>query len=215
MPPTMFKLNQTSRSVADVIWTVSRWLPWWLSWISERKHFSNSKSPCCPDAFHRFRSIRLTVQAQTTIEDFQDDRRRCCLIILSCLTWRPSWILELNDSSNSKSRCGPNASHQVWAQSDRVRERMWFQDFQDARQAAILDSQTEWFKQFWISMSLRCLPSKFGTIGPTVWEEMPFEEFQDGRHGGHLGYRKSNYFSNSEISIMLRCLPLSWAQFDL
>ena len=38
-------------------------------------------------------------------------------------------------------------------------------------------------------MSLRCLPSSFGSIGPTVWEEMSFEEFQDGHHGGHLGYR--------------------------
>ena len=35
-------------------------------------------------------------------------------------------------------------------------------------------------------MSLRCVPSRFGLIRPTVWEEMSFEEFQDGRH---LGYR--------------------------
>ena len=38
-------------------------------------------------------------------------------------------------------------------------------------------------------MSLRCLPSSFGSIGPTVSEEMSFEEFQDGRHGSHLGYQ--------------------------
>ena len=38
-------------------------------------------------------------------------------------------------------------------------------------------------------MSLRCLPSSFGSLQLTVWEEMSFEEFQDGRHGGHLGYR--------------------------
>ena len=50
MPPIMFKLNQTYPSTADVI---SRWLPWWPSWISERYHFSNSKSSCCPDAFHQ------------------------------------------------------------------------------------------------------------------------------------------------------------------
>ena len=37
-------------------------------------------------------------------------------------------------------------------------------------------------------MLLRCLPSSFGSIGSMVWEEMSFEEFQDGRHGGHLGY---------------------------
>ena len=53
MPPIMFKLNQTYRSWLDVIWRISRWLPWWQSLISERNHFSNSKSPCCPDAFHQ------------------------------------------------------------------------------------------------------------------------------------------------------------------
>ena len=25
-----------------------------------------------------------------------------------------------------------------------------------------------------------------------VWEEMSFEDFQDGRHGGHLGYRNGS-----------------------
>ena len=41
-------------------------------------------------------------------------------------------ILDIKmDYSNSKSPCGPNASHQVWAQSDRVPEQMWFQNFQD------------------------------------------------------------------------------------
>ena len=33
-----------------------------------------------------------------------------------------------------------------------------------------------------------CLPSSFGSIRPTVWDKMSFEEFQDGRHG-HLRYR--------------------------
>ena len=37
-------------------------------------------------------------------------------------------------------------------------------------------------------MLLRCLSSSFGSIGPMVWEEMSFEEFQDGHHD----------FSNSE-----------------
>ena len=34
-----------------------------------------------------------------------------------------------------------------------------------------------------------CFPSSFGSIKLTVWEEMSFEEFQDGPHGNHLGYR--------------------------
>ena len=51
MPPIKFKLNQTYRLGADVIWRFSR-LPWWPSWISEQNPSSSSKSPCCPDAFH-------------------------------------------------------------------------------------------------------------------------------------------------------------------
>ena len=36
-------------------------------------------------------------------------------------------------------------------------------------------------------MSLQCLPSNFGSIQCTVWEEMSFDEFQDGHHDD-LGY---------------------------
>ena len=41
------------------------------------------------------------------------------------------------------------------------------------------------------SESLCCshaFPSSFSTIRLTVWEEILFEEFQDSRHDGHLGY---------------------------
>ena len=34
------------------------------------------------------------------------------------LLWRPSWIFEKNDFSNTESPCRPNGSHQVWGQSD-------------------------------------------------------------------------------------------------
>ena len=33
------------------------------------------------------------------------------------------------------------------------------------------------------------MPPMVSAQSNTVWEEMSFEEFQDGRHGGHLGYR--------------------------
>ena len=99
--------------------------------------------------------------------------------------WRQSWTLEWNQFSYSKSLCYPNASHQS---NLPFGSRCGFKIFKMAAQAAILDSQTERFKQFWISMSLRCLPSSFGSIQLKVWE-MSFEEFQDSHHGGHLGYR--------------------------
>ena len=37
-------------------------------------------------------------------------------------------------------------------------------------------------------------PSCFGSIPLTVWEEMSFEEFQDDRHGGHLGYQNGRFW---------------------
>ena len=38
-------------------------------------------------------------------------------------------------------------------------------------------------------MSFQCFPSSFRPIQLTVWEEMSFEEFKYGCHGGHLGYQ--------------------------
>ena len=54
-------------------------------------------------------------------------------------------------------------------------------------------------------MSLRCLPSSFGSIGPMVREEMSFEEFQNGRHGGNLGYLNGTILAilNLSVTVML------------
>ena len=52
IPPIKFWLNPTY-SLGDVIWRISRWLPWWPSCISERNNFSNSESLCRSDASHQ------------------------------------------------------------------------------------------------------------------------------------------------------------------
>ena len=122
MPPIKFRLNLTYGLGGDVVWRISRWPPWWPSWISEWNDFSNSESLCHCDASHQ-------VLAQSDLRF-----GRCHL------KW-PSLISERKDFSNSESLCHCDASHQVSAQLDRV------------------------------------------------WEEMSFEEFQDGRHGSQLGYR--------------------------
>ena len=36
-----------------------------------------------------------------------------------------------------------------------------------------------------------------------VWEEMPFDEFQDGRHGGHLGY-----LNGTIVAILNLCITV-------
>ena len=80
MPPIKFQLNPTYSLGGDVFWRFSRWQIWW-----------------------------------------------------------PSWILKQNDFSNSNSPCGPNASHQVWAQSDLgFRSRCGFKIFEDGRHGSHL-----------------------------------------------------------------------------
>ena len=49
MPPTKFQLNPTYRSTANVVSRFPSWQPWILEW----NQFSNSKSPCYPNASHQ------------------------------------------------------------------------------------------------------------------------------------------------------------------
>ena len=84
-------------------------------------------------------------------------------------------ILERRDLSNSEFLCHCDATHQVLAQTN-----LWFgrkcrlKNFKMAAMAAILDIWTERFKQFWISMSLRCLPSfrlnLTYDLGDVIWK---------------------------------------------
>ena len=57
-------------------------------------------------------------------------------------------------------------------------------------------------------MSLRCLPSSLGSICIAVWEEMPFEEFQNGCCGSHLVCQ--NGTNLAVLNLMSpQCLPPS------
>ena len=73
-----------------------------------------------------------------------------------------------------------------------------------AAMSIILDIGTE-LKQFLISMTLRCLPSGFGSRRLMVWEEMLFEEFQYGRRGGHFGYR--NETTSAILNLHVATMP--------
>ena len=84
--------------------------------IPEWDNFSNSESPCCPNASHQ-------VWAQSRLAFGS----RCGLKIFKMAKWQPSWILEQNNFSNSESPCLPSSS----TLSDKVREEMLFEQFQD------------------------------------------------------------------------------------
>ena len=136
MPPIKFWLNQTY-GLGDVIWRISRWLPWRLSWISERKDFSNCESLCHCEASHQ-------VLAQSNL-------RLGGNVIWRISRWRPAWISEGYNFSNSESLCCCNASHQVLAQFHlRFGRRCPLKYFKMATMVAIFDMGTERFLQFWV-----------------------------------------------------------------
>ena len=115
--------------------------------------------------------------------------------------WRfsrwPSWkILEQNDFGNSESLHPSDASHQILAQSTLTfGRRCCLKCFK-------MDILMERIQQFWISMSPQCLPPSFSLIQLTVWEQMAFQDFQDGHHGGHLGYWYLGYWYQTSSAIL-------------
>ena len=83
------------------------------------------------------------------------------------MPWGPSWLSDQIDLSNPESDV-------FWRIS---RWPSWWPAW-----------MSEWNElQFWISMSPQCLPPSFSLIRLTVQEQMSFQDFQAGHHGGHLG----------------------------
>ena len=103
MPPIKFWLNWTSLG-GDVIWRISRWLPWRLAWISEWNDFSNSESLCHCDASHQVLALSDLWFGRRSFEEFQDCRHNGHLwywngtilsILNLCVTVMPplkSWL---------------------------------------------------------------------------------------------------------------------------
>ena len=120
---------------------------------------------CLPSSFSL---IWLTVPEQMSFQDFQP--------------WRPSWILEWNEFSNSKSPCHSNASNQGWDLP--FGSRHGLKIFKRPPWGASWIS--EW-NDFSNSESLCCseppINFQFNTTynvrGEVVWRFW---------HGGHLGY---------------------------
>ena len=123
-----FWLNQHYDLGGNVIWRISRRLPWQPSWMSEWNKFSSSESSCLPNA-----SNQVSALSDLPFES------RCRFKTFKLPIKGPSWILEWNKFSNSKSHCHPNASHKVWAQSDLPFGSRGFEEFQDDHCGGLLE----------------------------------------------------------------------------
>ena len=104
-------------------------------------------------------------------------------LIMICYTvpWWPSWLSDQLAFSNLES-----------------------EEFQDCHHGCHLGYWNWAIQQFWTSMSAWRLPSSFGSIWLTVWEETWVEEFQD---GGQLGYWNRTVLA--VLCIIPQCLPSS------
>ena len=101
---------------------------------------------------------------------------------------------------------------------------MTFKGFQDCHRGAILDIGKERLYQFWISMSLWCLPSSFSSIEFRVIGDV-VRRISKGPPWRPSWISERNNFSNFEfgkerlyqfwISVSLWCLPLSFSSIRL
>ena len=154
-----FWLNLTYGLGGDVVWRISRWPPWRPSWILDLNNFSNSESLCHCDASNEV-WLNPTYSLGEVI----------CRIS-RWPWWRPLWISERNNFSNSECLCHYDALHQVLAQFN-----LWFGRRCRLKNLSWISERNE----FGISEFLCYSHQVLGSIGLTVWEEISFEEFQDG-----------------------------------
>ena len=126
------------------------------------------------------------------------------------LTWQPSWISEWDD--HSKFPCDPNASHQVWAQSDRIRGRYGFKTFKMAAQATILDRTILAILNLYAAPKLSIkfwLNPTYGLGGDVVWRISRWPPWRPS------WISEQNEFSNSESLCCSDASHQVSAPFDL
>ena len=193
MSPIKLGLNLHNTLEGDVFWRISRWPQWNGTNLAV---LNLHVSPMPPTKFQ----LNLTYCSRADA-------------VSSWPSWQPSWILELNQFSNSKSPCHPNASHQVWAQSDLPLGSRHGLKIQDDHPWAHLGYT---LGPSWISEFLRCSDAshQVSAQSNTVWEEISFEDFQDGRHGGHLGYWNEMILAILNLHVA-QCLPSSFGSIWL
>ena len=134
---------------------------------------------------------------------------------LSWPPWRPSWTLERNEFSISKSPCHPNAFHQVWANPSGAE---WFEDFQAGHHGGALG--------YWNETILAILNLYTALMPPIKFQFNP--TYGLNRLGGDVVLRFSrwpiwlpswileqNDFSNSNSPCGLNTSHQVWALSDL
>ena len=102
------------------------------------------------------------------------------------LSWRPSWISDTDDFSCVWSTGHLDASYLVLSICLSVQEKKWKIDFQDGRPSWI--SNRNDFSHFW---SISHPDASYQVSSQLVFgfrSRSEKKDFQDGHHGGHLGF---------------------------
>ena len=149
------------------------------SWIAKQNDFSNSESLCHSDASHQVSAqSALRFGRRCRFEEFQDGRHGSHLecwngINLAVLNLHVSPVPPTKFQLNQTYRSGADvvSKFSSWP----PRPPSWIaklNDFSNSESLCHSDASHQVSAQF-----------------DMVLEEMLFEEFQDGHHGSHLGYR--------------------------
>ena len=177
--------NPTYGLGGELFWRISRWSPWWPSWILEHNNFSNYESLCCSNASYQvLAQSNLQFGKRCRLKNFKmaaDGRHGGILghwngMILAIVNLYVTPMHPFKFRLNLTYGLGEDV---IWRIS---RWPPW-------QPSWIL----EW-NDFSNSESL-CHCDTSHQVSSTVWEEMSFKEFKDCRHGSHLGYRNGTILS--------------------
>ena len=174
MLPTKFGVNWPFGSGEEGKNRFSRWRPWWPSWNSDWNDFSYFWSTSYPYASYQV-SSQLAFGIRKRKIDFQDGRHgghlRFTIGTISA-------IFDLQVTSMLPSKFGVNWP---FGSGEEVKNRF-------SRRPPWRISDQHDFSYFLIYKSPWCFLASLESVGLSVQERKRKIDFQDGRHGGHLGF---------------------------
>ena len=152
--------------------------------LSHDSNYFIYKSPRC--FLPSFESTGLSAQKKKGKIDFQDGRY---------LGFPTGTILAIFISTSH-----PDASYQF---SNQV--ALWYRKISEKKsfKMAVLDFRSKHFKLFYIYKSPQCFLPSFESNGLSVQEKKQKIDFQDGCHGGHLGFLIGTILAIFDLQVIL------------
>ena len=186
MLPTKFQVNWLLGLGEEAKKRFSRWLPWRPSWISDLQDLSYFWSTSHPNT-----SYQVWSQLAFRLRKWSGKK-----------PWQPSWISDRNNFSYFWSTSHPNASYRVnWHLSlgEEAKNRFW--RWPPWRPSWIYDRHD--FSYFWSTSHPNASYQVSSQLAFRCRRRSEKIDFQDGSHGGHLGYPIGTILAIFDLQVTL------------